>query len=43
MLLVDCPHRVERLEVKVAVPCQELQIYPGAPVARETDKARPAV
>ena len=43
MLLVDSPHRVGRPKVKVAVPCQELQIYAGAPTVRETDKVRPAM
>ena len=42
MLLVDCPRRVDQARVKVAVPCGELQIYPGAPAVREVDKARPA-
>jgi len=43
MLLVDYARRVDRARVKVAVPCSELQIYPGAPAAREMDKARSGV
>ena len=43
MLLVDSARRVDRPKIKVAVPCQELQIYAGAPAVRETDKARPAM